>query len=149
MSVILQISHFNFDSLVYSDQICFTPDSLVHHEPSIIYNLPKQRLVESANYNGQNTPGFCPQDFQFYYMIHVEKSFLYDNQTKIYGYLGISPQSFTDQYGIFKQIPNLDPIVGLQATKSNGQLIIGAYDRSVVQNYDLVQWFNNPNLNRT
>jgi hypothetical protein len=27
-------------------------------------------------------------------MTHVEETFLYDNQTKVYGYLGLSPDSF-------------------------------------------------------
>ena len=65
-------------------------------------------------------------------MIHVEQTFLYDNDTKIYGYLGISPDSFLQQYGIFKQIPNLSPVVGLQATKAAGEIIIGGYNTGIV-----------------
>ncbi len=59
--------------------------------------------------------------------------------------MGFSPDSFIHQYGIFKQIPNLEPIVGLQATKAEGQIIIGGYDKDIVKDLNNVQWLQSSN----
>ncbi len=39
----------------------------------------------------------------------------------------------------------MEPIVGLQATKAEGQIIIGGYDKDIVRDLNNVQWLQSSN----